>query len=52
MLLIAIYAPTTSPLSIEIWRLITHANAKSKSEKSPPPHEDGTLARLSFGFIT
>ena len=24
-------------------RLITHANAKSKSEKFPPPHEDGTL---------
>ncbi|GMY30854.1 probable serine/threonine-protein kinase At1g54610 [Fagus crenata] len=25
-------------------RLITHANAKSKSEKFPPPHQDGTLA--------
>ncbi|KAJ0093120.1 hypothetical protein Patl1_25572 [Pistacia atlantica] len=24
-------------------RLITHANAKSKSEKFPPPHQDGTL---------
>lgn len=24
-------------------RLITHANAKSKSEKFPPPHEDGQL---------
>ncbi|XP_038980944.1 probable serine/threonine-protein kinase At1g54610 [Phoenix dactylifera] len=24
-------------------RLITHANAKSKSEKFPPPHEDGVL---------
>ncbi|GFY85226.1 protein kinase superfamily protein [Actinidia rufa] len=24
-------------------RLITHANAKSKSEKFPPPHEDGSL---------
>ncbi|XP_072997653.1 probable serine/threonine-protein kinase At1g54610 [Typha latifolia] len=23
-------------------RLITHANAKSKSEKFPPPHQDGT----------
>lgn len=33
----------------EIWcslqrrRLITHANAKSKSEKFPPPHQDGAL---------
>lgn len=24
-------------------RLITHANAKSKSEKFPPPHQDGSL---------
>ncbi|KAF8017017.1 hypothetical protein BT93_H2273 [Corymbia citriodora subsp. variegata] len=24
-------------------RLISHANAKSKSEKFPPPHQDGTL---------
>ncbi|OWM74119.1 probable serine/threonine-protein kinase At1g54610 [Punica granatum] len=24
-------------------RLITHANAKSKSEKFPPPHQDGTM---------
>ncbi|GAA0159430.1 hypothetical protein LIER_16202 [Lithospermum erythrorhizon] len=24
-------------------RLITHANAKSKSEKFPPPHQDGGL---------
>ncbi|KAK5771881.1 hypothetical protein PVK06_048135 [Gossypium arboreum] len=24
-------------------RLITHANAKSKSEKFPPPHRDGAL---------
>lgn len=24
-------------------RLITHANAKSKSEKFPPPHQDGDL---------
>ncbi|RXH72056.1 hypothetical protein DVH24_025557 [Malus domestica] len=24
-------------------RLITHANVKSKSEKFPPPHQDGTL---------
>ncbi|KAJ1399390.1 RmlC-like cupin domain superfamily [Sesbania bispinosa] len=25
------------------WRLVAHANAKSKSEKFPPPHQDGTL---------
>lgn len=24
-------------------RLITHANAKSKSEKFPPPHQDGAV---------
>ena len=24
-------------------RIITHANAKSKSEKFPPPHQDGGL---------
>ena len=24
-------------------RLLTHANEKSKSEKFPPPHQDGTL---------
>ncbi|RDX64067.1 putative serine/threonine-protein kinase, partial [Mucuna pruriens] len=29
--------------NIDRWRLITHANAKSKSEKFPPPHEDGSL---------
>ncbi|XP_061367976.1 probable serine/threonine-protein kinase At1g54610 [Gastrolobium bilobum] len=29
--------------NIDRWRLITHANAKSKSEKFPPPHQDGTL---------
>ena len=23
------------------WRVVTHANAKSKSEKFPPPHQDG-----------
>ncbi|XP_011071480.1 probable serine/threonine-protein kinase At1g54610 [Sesamum indicum] len=28
-------------------RLITHANAKSKSEKFPPPHEDGGLIHPS-----
>ncbi|XP_014509060.1 probable serine/threonine-protein kinase At1g54610 [Vigna radiata var. radiata] len=29
--------------NIDKWRLVTHANAKSKSEKFPPPHEDGSL---------
>ncbi|XP_020225779.1 probable serine/threonine-protein kinase At1g54610 [Cajanus cajan] len=29
--------------NIDKWRLVTHANAKSKSEKFPPPHEDGAL---------
>ncbi|CAI8610576.1 unnamed protein product [Vicia faba] len=29
--------------NIDRWRLITRANAKSKSEKFPPPHQDGTL---------
>lgn len=29
--------------NIDRRRLITHANAKSKSEKFPPPHQDGTL---------
>ncbi|XP_050218102.1 probable serine/threonine-protein kinase At1g54610 [Mercurialis annua] len=29
--------------NIDRRRLITHANAKSKSEKFPPPHQDGNL---------
>lgn len=29
--------------NIDRWRLVTRANAKSKSEKFPPPHQDGTL---------
>ncbi|KAK2411974.1 putative serine/threonine-protein kinase [Trifolium repens] len=29
--------------NIDKWRLVTRANAKSKSEKFPPPHQDGTL---------
>ncbi|KAK1584089.1 hypothetical protein Q3G72_029681 [Acer saccharum] len=29
--------------NIDRRRLITHANAKSKSEKFPPPHQDGAL---------
>ncbi|URD82521.1 serine threonine-protein kinase [Musa troglodytarum] len=30
-------------VNIDRRRLITHANAKSKSEKFPPPHQDGAL---------
>ncbi|KAG8372994.1 hypothetical protein BUALT_Bualt12G0124900 [Buddleja alternifolia] len=30
--------------NIDRRRLITHANAKSKSEKFPPPHQDGGLS--------
>uniref|UniRef100_A0AA96SJC9 [RNA-polymerase]-subunit kinase n=1 Tax=Phyllostachys edulis TaxID=38705 RepID=A0AA96SJC9_PHYED len=30
-------------VNIDKRRLITHANAKSKSEKFPPPHQDGAL---------
>ncbi|OIV95798.1 hypothetical protein TanjilG_20248 [Lupinus angustifolius] len=29
--------------NIDRRRMLTHANAKSKSEKFPPPHQDGTL---------
>ncbi|CAN8269886.1 unnamed protein product [Cochlearia groenlandica] len=29
--------------NIDRMRMITHANAKSKSEKFPPPHQDGLL---------
>ncbi|KAH0905122.1 hypothetical protein HID58_044625 [Brassica napus] len=29
--------------NIDRMRMITHANAKSKSEKFPPPHQDGAL---------
>lgn len=40
-------APSTSELQANFEHqrrhLITHANAKSKSEKFPPPHQDGTL---------
>ncbi|KAG5232566.1 serine/threonine-protein kinase [Salix suchowensis] len=31
------------PSNIDRRRLINHANAKSKSEKFPPPHQDGAL---------
>lgn len=30
-------------------RLITHANAKSKSEKFPPPHQDGGAMGVPLG---
>ena len=33
----------TNFFSLQKRRLITHANAKSKSEKFPPPHQDGAL---------
>lgn len=33
----------TQLYSLQKRRLITHANAKSKSEKFPPPHQDGAL---------
>ncbi|KAK9161478.1 hypothetical protein Syun_007819 [Stephania yunnanensis] len=39
-------APETNadiPSNVDKWRLVTHANAKSKSEKFPPPHQDGAL---------
>ncbi|TKY60548.1 serine/threonine-protein kinase [Spatholobus suberectus] len=28
---------------LQRWRVVTHANAKSKSEKFPPPHQDGAV---------
>lgn len=33
----------TRSYNLQKRRLITHANAKSKSEKFPPPHQDGAL---------
>jgi cyclin-dependent kinase 12/13/sacsin len=30
-------------ISLQRWRVVTHANAKSKSEKFPPPHQDGAV---------
>uniref|UniRef100_A0A9I9DA99 Protein kinase domain-containing protein n=1 Tax=Cucumis melo TaxID=3656 RepID=A0A9I9DA99_CUCME len=35
--------------NIDRRRLITHANAKSKSEKFPPPHQDGALG-FTLGY--
>ncbi|GAU38107.1 hypothetical protein TSUD_317940, partial [Trifolium subterraneum] len=29
--------------NLDRWRVVTHANAKSKSEKFPPPHQDGAV---------
>ncbi|XP_057972590.1 probable serine/threonine-protein kinase At1g54610 [Malania oleifera] len=29
--------------NLDRWRVVTQANAKSKSEKFPPPHEDGAV---------
>ncbi|KAJ8620629.1 hypothetical protein MRB53_029158 [Persea americana] len=39
----AIEANAELQANLDRWRLITHANGKSKSEKFPPPHEDGAL---------
>lgn len=30
-------------LNFQKWRVVTQANAKSKSEKFPPPHQDGAV---------
>ncbi|XP_042422203.1 probable serine/threonine-protein kinase At1g54610 [Zingiber officinale] len=30
-------------VNMDRWRMITRSNAKSKSEKFPPPHQDGAL---------
>nr|GEW45805.1 probable serine/threonine-protein kinase At1g54610 [Tanacetum cinerariifolium] len=38
--------------NIDRRRLITHANAKSKSEKFPPPHQDGTLEVLELEDVS
>ncbi|XP_058786385.1 probable serine/threonine-protein kinase At1g54610 [Vicia villosa] len=29
--------------NLDRWRVVTHANGKSKSEKFPPPHQDGAV---------
>ncbi|XP_027341242.1 probable serine/threonine-protein kinase At1g54610 isoform X2 [Abrus precatorius] len=29
--------------NLDRWRVVNHANAKSKSEKFPPPHQDGAV---------
>ncbi|KAJ1411877.1 Serine/threonine-protein kinase, active site [Sesbania bispinosa] len=29
--------------NLDRWRVVTHANAKSRSEKFPPPHQDGAV---------
>ncbi|CAL1405690.1 unnamed protein product [Linum trigynum] len=31
------------PANVDRWRLVTQANAKRKSEKFPPPHQDGEV---------
>ncbi|CAL1389184.1 unnamed protein product [Linum trigynum] len=31
------------PANLDRWRVVTQANAKSKSEKFPPPHQDGEV---------
>ncbi|KAI4336367.1 hypothetical protein L6164_014902 [Bauhinia variegata] len=46
--------------NLDRWRVVNHANAKSKSEKFPPPHQDGAVgypldashrAPVSFGAV-
>ncbi|KAJ4850147.1 hypothetical protein Tsubulata_000627 [Turnera subulata] len=42
----AIPAPEANaeiPANLERWRVVTQANAKSKSEKFPPPHQDAAV---------
>ncbi|KAF7834057.1 putative serine/threonine-protein kinase [Senna tora] len=36
-------ANAESQTNLDRWRVVTHANAKSKSEKFPPPHQDGAV---------
>ncbi|BAT13232.1 Os11g0218560 [Oryza sativa Japonica Group] len=33
-------------INIKKRRLITHANAESKSERFPPPHQDGAVSSV------
>jgi cyclin-dependent kinase 12/13 len=38
-------------INIDKRRLVTHANAKSKSEKFPPPHQDGAVSLVSTNHM-
>lgn len=35
--------------NLDRWRVMAQTNAKSKSEKFPPPHQDGAVGPVSFG---